>query len=378
MENIHTFKTLVPETLNQPGSTRMKFANHILKRACEKGDVERIRKVLKQGANPNAQFKDGRTPLHLCMNIEAIPILVSYGANLNFADQLGNTPLHLACKDVNLDRMNQLLNHGANPNALNDSKYTPLHLLINCCTRCTNQDDVLDGIRLLVKFNAIIDIQDDEGQSPLLAATERVCNCNDNVKAELATKLVNQLLKLGANPNLETVYGTTPFSTAMCRKIDLMSMMVSYGAKIDYINAFGSTLLHKAASNLDVDLMTKLLEHGADPDVLDINTKQSAMHKVFIRSYKSFGDGYKNAISKAIKELIRHGANINAQDFCKGTPLHHAIGYCVEGIKMEVGLEILLRFRPDPYIRNVHGSSAFEKALEYNCMDATKVMLLQL
>ena len=164
----------------------------------------------------------------------------------------------------------------------------------------------------------------------------------------------------------------------MDRKINLMALMVSYGAKFDYINAFGFTLLHKAASNLDVDLMTKLLEHGADPDVLDINTKQSAMHKVFIRSYKSFGDGYKNAISKAMEELIRHGANINAQDFWKSTPLHHAIGYCVEGIKMEVGLEILLRFRPDPYIRNIHGSSAFEKALEFNCMDATKVMLLQL
>ena len=266
--------------------------------------------------------------------------------------------------------MNQLLNHGANPNALNNSKQTPLHLLVDACTY---QDIFLDGIRLLVKFNADIDIQDGEGQSLLLWATESICD--DSIEdEEFGTRYVHQLLKLGANPNLETVYGTTPFSTAMDRKVDLMSMMVSYGAEIDYINSFGFTLLHNAAEELNVDLVTKLLQHGADPDILD-RLNESAMHKVLLSPYI---ENYKNAILEVTEQLVKHGANVNVQNSDGETPLHIAVGYSAEVKKVENGLEILVRVGLDPYIRNHDDRSAFEEALKLNNINATKIMLLKL
>ena len=151
--------------------------------------------------------------------------------------------------------------------------------------------------------------------------------------------------------------------------------MVSCGANIDYISPFdGYTYLHRNAVKLNVDLMRKLLDHGADPNSLDLS-HESAMHLVLYQSPKSYGKHYKKSILLAIEQLVKHGANVNVQSYEGDTPLHIAILNCAASKQKEVGLEILLRYGLDPYIRNHHGRSAFEEALNSNCINATKIML---
>ena len=326
--------------------------SNLLFKACEEGQVETVRELLNQGVSPNIQNEEnGRAPLHISKNSEVTQLLMSYGADLNITDYHGNTPLHLTsfCSSHNLVRMIQLLNQGANPNALNNSKITTLHLLM--CSYHWNKCLVLEAINLLIKFHAEIDIQNELGESPLYFGVKSV------PANKQTTEIIHELLKLGANPNLKTIYETTPFWEVIFRleDINLMSLMISYGAKIDYAPSDGVTLLHLAASNLNIEIMRKLLENGADPNALD-EKKQSPLHSVF--QMENEDEKSEKSIVGAIEELVKHGANINVQDEKGKTPLHSAIelnGHTITKALSNLG--------SDPNIRDKNGKTALEMAL---------------
>ena len=87
----------------------------------------------------------------------------------------------------------------------------------------------------------------------------------------------------------------------------------------------------------------------------------------------------KKSIFLAIEQLVKHGANVNVQNYEGDTPLHLAILNCAASKQKEVGLEILLRVGTDPYrTRNHDGRSAFEEALKLNCINGTKMMLFKM
>ena len=385
---------MAPENLKQ--CTKPKpVLNLLLRKACEKGQVEKIRKLLEQGANPNVQDKSGRSPLELCMNNEAIQILISYGADLNLADPLsGNTPLHVASANLHYEKINQLLIHGADPNALNNSNNTPLHYLMIHCSK-DDIDAIIDGIKLLVNFGANINVQNDRGDSPLLLAVVEFC-------ATLTPIIVHEMLNLGADPHLENFnrWGRfSPLTRAIIGEVEgryknLVPMMMSYGVNIEYISPFdpnGYTYLHKSAVKLNVELMRKLLDYGADPNSLD-RYHRSAMHLVFLYLLPmSYGPHYKMCLLLAIEQLVKHGANVNVQNHEGDTPLHFATMYCTASVypysqffacaaskQKEVGLKTLLKVGADPYIRNHDGRSAFEEALKLNCINGTKMMLFKM
>ena len=95
--------------------------------------------------------------------------------------------------------------------------------------------------------------------------------------------------------------------------------MILYGARIDYVQTNGETLLHLAVSNLNIDIMRKLLENGAEPNALD-NEKCSPLHSVFQMESKD-----EKSTVEAIEELVKYGASINVQNENGKTPLHCAI-----------------------------------------------------
>ena len=182
--------------------TLSKKMNNLLFKACEEGQVETVRELLKQGANPNihGEEKFQHAPLHISKNSEITQLLISYGADVNITDNYGNTPLHLAsiCHYFNLEQMTQLLNKGANPNALNRSKYAALHFVLSfyhVTISQTSKELVLEAIRLLMNFHAEIDIQNVLGESPLYNGITTV------PANEQKPEIIHELLKLGANPN---------------------------------------------------------------------------------------------------------------------------------------------------------------------------------
>lgn len=76
-------------------------------------NIEQVKKLLAQGANPNeSQDRAGITPLHFVAQqnmLEIVPLLVEAGANLEAKTRLeGDTPLQIAQLHGHLQMVNLL------------------------------------------------------------------------------------------------------------------------------------------------------------------------------------------------------------------------------------------------------------------------------
>ncbi|KAL1528716.1 hypothetical protein AB1Y20_010049 [Prymnesium parvum] len=72
--------------------------------ACSRGNVERARQIIEDGANVNSQDFDKRTPLHLAAlggHVNVCNFLLEVGANVNCEDRWGRTPLDYAHRKRN-------------------------------------------------------------------------------------------------------------------------------------------------------------------------------------------------------------------------------------------------------------------------------------
>lgn len=95
--------------------------------AAKEGDLDKIEKLLAQGANVNEAGL--ATALHYAIrggHVRAVELLISRGADVNAASTWG-TPLHLAASAGLADITGLLLDHGADTNARRNTQ-TPLHV----------------------------------------------------------------------------------------------------------------------------------------------------------------------------------------------------------------------------------------------------------
>jgi len=93
------------------------FCQDSLHKAAYKGDIELVRKILKNKVNPDERDSFGGTALHAAMfqkNTEVITLLINYGFDVN-AQGLSNgyTPLHDAVWANNLEAVKILFKYGA-------------------------------------------------------------------------------------------------------------------------------------------------------------------------------------------------------------------------------------------------------------------------
>ena len=148
--------------------------------ACTSEAPDIVRWLLNHGADVNAQNKESYSPLHYAVIHQRHPafqILMEYKADIHSRNEFGATPLHRAASpwydNDHIDLMQSLLDHGADPNARDDDGSTPLH----CSSWCkkgkySETKGTVEGTRLLLKYGAIIDVEDNEGRTPLQIALE--------------------------------------------------------------------------------------------------------------------------------------------------------------------------------------------------------------
>ncbi|WP_264688688.1 ankyrin repeat domain-containing protein [Wolbachia endosymbiont (group B) of Catoptria pinella] len=100
----------------------------------EKGDLEKVRDGIRQGANVNVQDGQGWTPVFWAIqknNFNIVELLLNNNADIKVKDNEGWTPIHWAVQLGSLDVVKRLVERGADVNALTADGRTPYDLAIN-------------------------------------------------------------------------------------------------------------------------------------------------------------------------------------------------------------------------------------------------------
>lgn len=89
--------------------------------------------------------------------------------------------------------------------------------------------------------------------------------------------IVRLLIKYGANINAKTYNRETPLHIAVYEgHWDVAKLLIDHGADVNARNNNGSTPLHIAAERGFLDIVQLLLEKGADPNILDSKARTPA------------------------------------------------------------------------------------------------------
>lgn len=188
--------------------------------ACSNSDIIMVEKLLISGTDPNKLTNDGWSPLGIASqegNLQIVSKLLKFGANVN-AQIPGNmncSALHIASCGINPDGkikdhfaiVKILLDHNANPNARTSNLRTPLMFASGIVLSDESGINSAKIVTALIKGGAIIDIEsiqfDNKKRhmlyiSPYFDETALYVAVNSGNKYAAL-----ELLKLGANMHIK-------------------------------------------------------------------------------------------------------------------------------------------------------------------------------
>ncbi|KAF4451054.1 hypothetical protein F53441_5918 [Fusarium austroafricanum] len=251
------------------------------------------------------------------------------------------TALITAVRGKNHKLIEQLLDRGVSPNT------GPDHLAL--------KEAVLNGdaeaVRLLLLFGADPNGTDRDGVTPLFAAVEksflagavpllkygadpRFAAGEDNETALAAACIANKvnfahlLLIYGGDPNQLTATGETLLASAINKKTPkkFIDLILDYGADPDQKSREGKTAIFEAIQNSRVDIVTSLLDHGANPNL------PGPKHYLWPATYQS----------ACLSVLLAHGADP------KKAPGIMELAVSVNNIE---SVKVLLNSKVDPNLK---------------------------
>lgn len=293
------------------------------------GEVETTRNL----TDPHAISAKLQSYLHVTAEEKQLEIaqhLLSKGLDVNQKDAMGMTPFAIACKKQDEPMFDLFLSHNPDVNTQDVLGDTPLHHAI------PNQR--LLGILIDKRANPYT--KNNFGLPVLHSAV-----------GDLGT--VEYLLKRGVNPNsITTEQQTLMHTAAIDGNLDLVGKLLEYDAEIDFRDNEGKTPLFFAK---DSEMHRWFLERGAKVDIPDNNGK-TVLHERTIKSDLS-----------SMQELLSHGANPNAMDESKRTPILYAGNNIIR--------RVLLDFGADPNAKTRNGSTLLHNAVQKRNEEVIRTLL---
>ena len=265
--------------------------------ASRSGHVEVVQCLVKHGADPTAQDKDGWTPLHSVSQegqVEVAQFLIKHGADVTAQDKDLRTPLHSASQEGHVEVARFLVENRADATAQDKDGWTPLHW--------ASEEGHMEVAQFLVEHGVDATAQDKEGWTPLHSASREGC-----------LEVAQFLVKHSADATAQNKDGLTPLhSASRGGHIHVVRFLVEHGADATAQNKDGSTPLHSAAREGHLEVVQFLIEHGADASA----RKKDGWTPL----HSASRDGHPNVV----RFLVEHGADTTARNHDGRTPLHSA------------------------------------------------------
>lgn len=359
--------------------------------AIKLGKKDVVLRMIEDGIDLNAFNKTGDTPLHIAARkdqAEIIALLIEKGADplrgtehlpdytaLDDAVRFGSekaaealalsggfndnpkngeaNALHRACEKGKAAIVSALLRAGADPNLLSPAGQTPLLLAV-----AHKQPEVADVLLKKIAVQAAINMHRTESEGQARTAFQLAV-------ARGETDVVRKMLPLGVFVNEADAEGLTPVMQALSRgNVEILSLLINAGADLNKrVGAHGTPLDYTASLRgltepLRGEIAQMLVDAGADVVTgHDTNPLCAAL---------STGKG-----SAFAKVLIKAGADVNAPSKDGTRPLHAA---AVDGSVADI--ELLLKAGADVNGRNTHdGATPLMLAVAYKDMDCVSALL---
>ncbi|KAF7713452.1 Uncharacterized protein PECH_001310 [Penicillium ucsense] len=248
------------------------FGNPILTRASQNNNLILVTRLIKLGADVNAENIDGRTALLETTDARIASLLIEHGADVNACDRFGNTAVFRSVSEGNQALLSILLVKGANVNRVN----------------------LMGRTALTEALSTRVSIP----QAHIL---------NDPLSKPLNDDILRILVRGGADINTCDVQGNTILSHAVTNyDCTLARFLLEKGADVTITDRDGQTVLFKVR---DATMAQLLLEHGADVNARDALHQTPLLASIVKRE------------DEVAKTLIDHKADVNAKSKYGLTPL---------------------------------------------------------
>lgn len=253
------------------------------------------------GANKVAHEPSGRTLIQEAVlkgDIDAVRALLEDGANPDKPCKSGQTAMHYAALKAHTDIMLLLADNGAQINPRDNAKQTPFFLALD-------SSDPVRAVEMLAALGGNADIEDAAGRIPLHKAAEKS-----------RAPVFRALLAVTKNSDRPDHKGWRPLHlAAQMNGADVMTALLADRVNIASANRDGDTCLHFAAQRRDRSMLDHLLKNGAAKIV---NAENLAGQTPVFSAVRNFDE-------KAVRALVAQGADLNHADRKGGTPLLEAV-----------------------------------------------------
>ena len=241
--------------------------------AVKDGDKVALRALLQKKVEVNATEPDGTTALHWASyrdDVESADLLIRAGAKVNAANDLGVTPLWPACENGSSAMVRRLLAGGANPNLALLAGETPLMV--------ASRSGYPEVVEQLLAKGANPNAHGSRGQTALMwAAAQKhpdvakvllAHHADLNLKSDVWSEVMS-LPPHGYLPyNKAIPHGgeTALMFAARVGDLDSAKLLVAAGANVNDADAWGVNAVTLAAHSGFRDLVEFLLRKDADPN----------------------------------------------------------------------------------------------------------------
>ncbi|XP_053376103.1 uncharacterized protein LOC128547396 [Mercenaria mercenaria] len=241
--------------------------------------------------------------------VSSVDCLITHKVNVNHRNKWRSlSALDKAAQYVQYEVCRILLENGAQVND-NGNKYkrTPLHIVADAGS--SNRYAVVEITKLFIRCGASLHIKDSRGHWPIHCAAIR-CN-NDVVETLLEEDVFQASVRVKSYGKLSLIKGMDLFHIAVWKNNpDLIDRLLQYNADPNMQDFYGRTPFYCAVYNGNLKISKKLL------NVADIRQAEKT-------GLTPLHAAVRNGNSKLVK-MICPAADINARDKYGKTPLHIA------------------------------------------------------